>query len=735
MGKKAYKVLSLIVALAVCVFTAGYAFAWFIDRKDAEFEISGSSMGAYFARGTGSQDDPYVIKNSTHMYNLAWLQNTGRLVPKSGGDKKYYFQLENDITMPEGMWLPPIGNDEHPFVGEFNGRGHTISNLRVTTNINKLTDCPVKNVPDYKFSNSVGMFGKTGKQSDSDKCRIEKFILKNPVVEVADETDAAVKTAYTAGAEGKVAGLAVGYVDGDCSSIGVLANAGASSSGDTQLLINRVGYSTFNSILGELGAGVSSSVTGGGNVGNGGSGASFGSSFDVPSMLDRLNKIKENKASATPSFLLPDIDGKNENPVPASGAKIAFSVDASTSNYAGATARETISNQNVGYFLGNQNKIYVRSPNFGEPLIESTNEWVDWADSAGQTPETSKTIPRWFYKQSENVHTGYGYKTAQGFSAMSQEEFEELPDGLKKLIPEENGKKEFTTIRISQTYKNNGVQIYGNDSNDQWSYHGQISYMGETYGAGFRNAEGYPVDENGNLLTDANDEWGNQVIFNAYTKGIALPNCAIWFKPAQVGKFRFVMYSETTGDGFTLLKVTRTNATKEEPFYVDVSQQGKDCTVDEIIKQPLPSYVMMYYEHNVSQEELDAGNVEYVLMQYGKNGAYFLYLDIGASGADDTGAVEPEKSVSAVDFIYDGVSISETQSEESGIKIGDFIVGGQLYKASQTSVYFDKISTTLEIAYVRLVATDGDKRTMRVTADNIAQVLATRSDLVEKLSF
>ena len=109
--------------------------------------------------------------------------------------------------------------------------------------------------------------------------------------------------------------------------------------------------------------------------------------------------------------------------------------------------------------------------------------------------------------------------------------------------------------------------------------------------------------------------------------------------------------------------------------------------------------------------------------------------DGGSSGADDTGAVEPEKSVSAVDFIYDGVSISDTQSEESGIKIGDFIVGGQLYKASQTSVYFDKISTTLKIAYVRLVATDGDKRTMRVTADNIAQVLATRSDLVEKLSF
>ena len=50
-------------------------------------------------------------------------------------------------------------------------------------------------------------------------------------------------------------------------------------------------------------------------------------------------------------------------------------------------------------------------------------------------------------------------------------------------------------------------------------------------------------------------------------------------------------------------------------------------------------------------------------------------------------------------------------------------------------MYFDKISTTLKIAYVRLVATDGDKRTMRVTADNIAQVLATRSDLVEKLSF
>ena len=74
MKAKVYKAICLIVALIVAVFTAGYAFAWYIDRKNSPFEISGASAGAYFDSTSGdgtTPEGPFVIANATHMRNLA----------------------------------------------------------------------------------------------------------------------------------------------------------------------------------------------------------------------------------------------------------------------------------------------------------------------------------------------------------------------------------------------------------------------------------------------------------------------------------------------------------------------------------------------------------------------------------------------------------------------------------------------------------------------------------------
>ena len=703
MKAKVYRAVCLIVALVVAVFTAGYAFAWFIDRRNSPFEISGASAGAYFDSTSGdgtSADQAFVIANATHMRNLAVLQNTGRFVDAAGNPKTYYFEIKktvDEIDM-DGLWLPPIGNDKDPFIGVFNGNGKTIKNLKVTTDKTLLTvdNYPTQASPDYEFSNAVGLFGNTGEASE-----IRNFILDNPIVLVGSES----KTLYGSAGK-KVVGIAVGHVAGKCSSIGVRATDDAETS--LQIVDANTKYSTFNSILGELGEGVESSVTGGGHTaGTGGSGASFGANFDVASLLTRLNNIVANKNSATPSWRLPDMDTSNAYPVPDALRKVAFSVT-DKSTYEGADAIEVVANNNIGYFMGNQNKITTtKELTFDDPMVLSGNNWV--------MSNTKRDAPRWFY--SYKTQSGSYDTMAQDasyeksvFQPLSQEEYDSLPQGIIDLLPEKVGeKKRLTAIRLSETFNNTAHPNYNNGIGG-WSFHGQISHMGKTYGKGFMGADGKVVDENGESTGDMLNQWNGKIDFYAYEGGIYLPNNAIWFKPAQAGKIQFVIYAETMKEGFALVKITRNGATAENPFYTAPNTTswgyGEDIDFTPVMRTSLPSGVLLYFEHDVTAAEVAANNVEYMILQYGNNGADFVYLDIGASAAEDTSAVNPDVQVSAVDFIYDKVEISQADVTGTDIKLGDFIVttsgSAARYDSSKTSVYFEELTTVLKIVYVRL---------------------------------
>ncbi|MDE7084505.1 MAG: hypothetical protein K2O81_04610, partial [Clostridia bacterium] len=550
-------------------------------------------------------------------------------------------------------------------------------------------------------------------------------------------------------------------------------------------------------------------------------GSSFGANFDVEGMYDRLKKIEVNKNS-TPAWRLPNLgDSSKESITIASLDKLPFAVDAA-STYEGADAREVIANNNIGYLLGNQNKVYNKDLNFGDLLVEGAQG--NWTYSDGKTPANGK-FPRWIYKTTATEIGGDYYNSGNGFAPLTQEEFDALPEGIQELVPAESGTVTgFNSIRLSQTYQNAAVQIYaGSDGNGQWTPHGQISWMGKTYGQGLTKtnykgyaidedelqftAEGYKIDENGFMFSAdgyfVNTEWplpgnvdeegylvdgdgnrtsdidgdeieyggyelgsdadgfylikangntltldmgwgstkrvtpktGTPVALYNYTNGVALPNCGIWFKPAQSGKIRFVMYAETSGDGFALIKGHRTNATKENPFTVDYSKNGSDVTATEVGKYKIPKNVLFYFEFDVSEEDIEDGRYEYWLMQYGSGGAYFVYLDMGASAADDTSGIDREKAVSAVDFIYDGVELRQgdpsADAADAVIKVGDFIVhtsGGaeafERYESSKTSVYFDDLKAVLNLVFLRLYSGSTDH------ADKTKTICLEKSDPV-----
>ena len=981
MKTKYVKIINLIVALLVALFCIGQVFAWFADGKRAdELKFGGSSAGAYFAYGDGTDTKkttdgkvipeggdltnwdmstgPFGINSKYHMYNLAWLQDTGRL-----DGTQYYFELDpqmNGELDMEDYWIPPIGNDKYQFEGIFNGNGKTIANLKVTTDKEKLENGfnVIPASPDYEFSNAVGLFGYT-----NDKSKITNFILDNPYVEAARDN-----TLYAGSTSNKVIGIAIGHVGGLCQSIGVYAH---DDEPKTFVDVRLGNYSTFNSILGELGDNVNSSVTGGGHVaGSGGGGASFGSNFDIEKLLWRLQQIEKNKNSDTPSWRFPDIDDQNENPVPRNLDKVAFTVDNTLeSEYVGADAQEYVSDKNIGYFLGNQNKIEItKELRFGKPYVLDGDQWVRPADdvNGGKTD-----VPRWIYTF-KNGSGGYDTtgmnidavgRNSAYLKPLSQAQMDALPVGILDLLAPLNTKERFTSIRLSQTYTNSGP--YYNNNNDGWSYHGQISIMGKTYGEGILGDNDELLDENGNIITgdgyymdengykfnydedgvpvyfsnvadftkkiyhvdsdghalnrdglayfgykpsgDSNfvfglldsdgyyfdengyiafynntflnnnfaiyyhdadgyatneqgdildvsggiadengyikdasgkgyyanlsnfyplntygvgtdgyllnadgtdrykdgngeyvlvygydgvddegyvllngqrvtfkDDWGgvktipakgggvtpfkvahgddsqpwqwplsgktyvqalegSPAEFHSYTGGIFLPNSAIWFKPQEVGTIKLIMYAEANNESFSLIKITRKEATADDPFAIDKDNtQNYGIKFEEIMKALLPEGVLLYYEYNFTAEDLAAGNIEFMLMAAsGRNGADFLYLDLGSSASDDTSGIVPD-TVSAVDFIYAGVRIAQKDDESSltgTLKVGDFIVsasgGITAYNASQTSVYFENIGKALTIAFVRL---DGNV-TIALETDS-SEVYATNPDKV-----
>lgn len=247
MKNKALKILNLIFALFLAVFSISYVFAWFADGTKVPLNVGGQAS-AYFAYGDGTESDPYGITDPIHLYNLSWLQNSGKF-----DDTTYYFEinenLEGALDM-SGYWLAPIGNFEHPFKGVFNGSGKTIKGLQVTTNKSLLQSNDPAKYSSYLFSNAVGFFGKTGSSA-----QIRNFILDNPKVEVEAGDEMYCSTTET-GTDGqvvdtKVVGFAVGEDNGSTTD-GTTTTAAISNIGviGGVLSVQRADYQTKNAIIG-----------------------------------------------------------------------------------------------------------------------------------------------------------------------------------------------------------------------------------------------------------------------------------------------------------------------------------------------------------------------------------------------------------------------------------------------------------------------------------------------------
>lgn len=125
-------------------------------------------VSTYFQAGSGSQSSPYQISTPAQLRNLQKLTALGLF------QQQTYFILANDIEWNNDPTpLLPIGSDDQPFFGTFDGRGHTISHLIV--NGSETWD--------------IGMFGYVDATAT-----VKNFLLSAPTIIVGDSS-------YTGGAD------------------------------------------------------------------------------------------------------------------------------------------------------------------------------------------------------------------------------------------------------------------------------------------------------------------------------------------------------------------------------------------------------------------------------------------------------------------------------------------------------------------------------------------------------
>ena len=218
------------VTMLTAVAFATSTFAWFAYIPALEFgtgsgkiNVGAGSETSYYESGSGdSIEDPYIISNRNHLYNLAWLQYMGMY--NSPNIRQKYFKLKNDIDM-SGITLPPIGTDNYPFLGHFDGNGKTVSNLVVSNDdpLQSSSDFGVtkptsNNLQNTEQSEIVGFFGVVGQSPV-----IDDLTYTSSIVSISDLTLNSItvrsKTDQT------LIGLAAGYIDGTMSGVRVDGDA------------------------------------------------------------------------------------------------------------------------------------------------------------------------------------------------------------------------------------------------------------------------------------------------------------------------------------------------------------------------------------------------------------------------------------------------------------------------------------------------------------------------------
>ncbi len=174
------------------------------DKINNGFPYLRWQLGLEFAGGMGTEENPYIISEPRHLYNV-----------RNHLDKHFKQVADLDMTgYSFGSGWEPIGTAEEPFTGSYNGGGYTISYLYCERE-------GIWHSPDY-----TGLFGYTGEDA-----RIFNLLLEN--VDITGRYYVGALVGYN---KGEISNVYVdGYVRGERYTGGLVGyNAGSISDSSFQ---------------------------------------------------------------------------------------------------------------------------------------------------------------------------------------------------------------------------------------------------------------------------------------------------------------------------------------------------------------------------------------------------------------------------------------------------------------------------------------------------------------------
>ena len=687
------------VAVAIIVAFASVSFAWLSDNDTVKLPTSfgGSTKAAYFAGGDGSSaDDAYKISNEVHMYNLAWLQYIGYFNYNGGetgvnnGLKQSYFELTADIDMSLlGSALPPIGTEEYPFIGNFNGNGHTISGLTVSNtkgdgNITKyptnarfdangMLDCADNSSKEVQI---VGAFGVVGNYN-----KVVGYTLNDTLMNVKGfYLDGITVKTYS---ENTLVGLVAGEVSASLSDVGVGKSQINLSSSSVGLGDNGNVVSKY-SIVGDYDAesvGWTTKPTGGSS--------GWGGSIDMRQINRRLNYIfaseyyedgsyarlssstydtklvarsatygtswggdfywnSGNNGTNTTEYTmyimetaLPlNIDDTNLNSLPEiKGGDYYYSY--SNTNYKNKVA-ETPTASNTGYIVGTGT-----TERTGNSVIRSRVQPLVSGDSYGVYYSfglSDKGSPTFVYDKTKFTMYMYDSVTEKKYAIKDDVNTSYSNKfwgyGYKTSTPKDLGLQEYEAVRkkyddaMDGSLTAHGFHFMKYDilSKTIPTLTRDVFIAGKTY-------NNYKLVKGGLNFTVAEDGYITAIV-------------GTFFETTHAQSFFNIYSVDRTSGTPKLTKINKIYTDDNGTIYYDNEADGLDVTekfcFDNVTKDCLKATAAYYFEFPVKQGDYVIGVFNSDASDYN---AYLMYLDIGANGDDD--APTKTLNINNVEFVND----------------------------------------------------------------------------------
>lgn len=481
--------------------------SWFSSGTVSPIKVNGNVHGSYFESGVGSAEDPFEIARPIQLYYLSWLQEMGyfneAVVNQETGQlelkQQYHFYLSKDIDMHvvNGEQdftynIPPIGTTQYPFVGSFDGKGHSITNLNIINDVSEYTNDPYNPNgtsdpgPGYEI---LGMFGVLGTTNTGDYYNtVNCSSMNSDGVLILQDNDAIFDPAQTyvknfyldevtiqasSDEDHALVGIVAGYANAPITGVGIKTSTISVASG--RQVINNVVGTESNAVLSkylsvgfampeyersleEVDQKIYAPKATQSSLVNNSTGDDWGGSLEFESILERVRKSRNLSGSTTNSipsyvkeqYVVKDVDGTelqrtttatSNEPISTSNSSIYYKHDDNIGSYYYKLMSDS-----------GAKKVYIS----GLSDIESFNGCTSSAMTENVIQKTTQTVTAYYFRDAN----GYIGMNANGTIA----HFPTTEGAIKWHYDSSN-----TDVYSLQNVNNNYQYVHLNKTGDTFS--------------------------------------------------------------------------------------------------------------------------------------------------------------------------------------------------------------------------------------------------------------------------